>query len=61
MQYHLTGERNGIVMAFRRDKSPNGSYNCHLREIDLSATYQGEYSSISMRRIRITTAACTPQ
>ncbi|MCY2995379.1 MAG: NPCBM/NEW2 domain-containing protein [Planctomycetota bacterium] len=40
MQYHLPDERNGIVMAFRRDKSPYGSYNCQLREIDPSATYQ---------------------
>ena len=40
MQYHLPDEREGIVMAFRRDKSPYGSYSCPLREIDPSATYQ---------------------
>jgi alpha-galactosidase len=40
MQYHLPDEQDGIVMAFRRDKSPYGSYNCHLREIDPTATYQ---------------------
>ncbi|MCX7424026.1 MAG: NPCBM/NEW2 domain-containing protein [Planctomycetia bacterium] len=40
MQYHLPDEQDGIVMAFRRDKSPYGSYNCHLREIDPTATCQ---------------------
>jgi alpha-galactosidase len=40
MQYHLPDEQDGIVMAFRRDRSPYGSYNCHLREIDPTATYQ---------------------
>ncbi|MEI6390322.1 MAG: NPCBM/NEW2 domain-containing protein [Verrucomicrobiota bacterium] len=40
MQYHLPEARGGIVMAFRRDKSPYGSYNCQLREIDPSVTYQ---------------------
>ena len=40
MQYHLPDERDGIVMAFRRDQSPYGSYDCRLREIDPPATYQ---------------------
>ena len=40
MQYHLPDERDGIVMAFRRDKSLYGSYNCQLREIDPSAIYR---------------------
>ena len=40
MQYHLPDAREGIVMAFRRDKSPYGSYRGLLREIDPSATYQ---------------------
>ena len=40
MQYHLVDEREGIVMAFRRDQSPYGSYHCTLREIDPPATYQ---------------------
>ena len=40
MQYHRPDKRDGIVMAFRRDESPYGSYNCHLREIDPTATYQ---------------------
>ena len=40
LQYHLPDERDGIVMAFRRDQSPYGSYDCGLREIDPPATYQ---------------------
>ena len=40
LQYHLPDERAGMVMAFRRDQSPYGSYNCRLREIDPPATYQ---------------------
>ena len=40
MQYRLPNEQSGIVMAFRRDKSPYASYDCHLREIDPLATYR---------------------
>ena len=40
MQYHRPDEQDGIVLAFRRDQSPYGSCDCHLREIDPSATYQ---------------------
>jgi alpha-galactosidase len=40
MQYHLPDEREGMVMAFRRDQSPYGSYDCCLRDIDSAATYQ---------------------
>ena len=40
LQYHLPDERAGMVMAFRRDQSPYGSYDCDLREIDPSASYQ---------------------
>jgi len=40
LQYHLPGERTGMVLAFRRDQSPYGSYHCGLREIDRPATYQ---------------------
>lgn len=40
MQYHRPKERDGMVMAFRRDRSPFTGYGCRLREIDPSAKYQ---------------------
>ena len=40
LQYHLPDERAGMVMAFRRDQSPYGSYHGSLREIDRTGTYQ---------------------
>jgi alpha-galactosidase len=40
LQYHLPAEQAGMVLAFRRDQSPYGSYTCNLREIELSAAYQ---------------------
>ena len=40
LQYHLPYERTGMVLAFRRDQSPYGSYDCSLREIEPSAAYQ---------------------
>jgi alpha-galactosidase len=40
LQYHLPDQRAGMVMAFRRDQSPYGSYDCGLREIEPPAIYQ---------------------
>ena len=40
MQYHRTGESDGIVLAFRRDQSPYAACECELREIDPAANYQ---------------------
>lgn len=40
MHYHRPVEQDGMVIAFRRDKSPYASYFCDLREIDPAADYQ---------------------
>ncbi|MCU0960719.1 MAG: NPCBM/NEW2 domain-containing protein [Pirellulaceae bacterium] len=40
LQYHLPAAQAGMVLAFRRDQSPYGSYDCNLREIESPASYQ---------------------
>jgi alpha-galactosidase len=40
VQYHLPEEQVGMVVAFRRDQSPYGSYDCSLREILPPGIYQ---------------------
>ncbi len=39
LQYHRPGEKDGMVMAFRRDQSEEGTCRCRLREIDPTARY----------------------
>jgi len=39
MQYHLPEEGAGMVVAFRRHRSPYGSFICDLHEIEGAATY----------------------
>ena len=40
MQYHRTGENDGMIMAFRREQSPFRTFECQLREIDPAAGYE---------------------
>ncbi|MBI2298618.1 MAG: alpha-galactosidase [Armatimonadetes bacterium] len=40
LQYHRPAEGDGMVMAYRRQASPYGSYCCELRGIDAAATYE---------------------
>jgi len=40
MQYHRPAENDGMVMAFRRQESPDGVRECRLREIAPAATYE---------------------
>jgi alpha-galactosidase len=40
MQYHRSQEHDGMIMAFRRDQSPYGSYDLSLRQIDPTRTYE---------------------
>jgi alpha-galactosidase len=40
MQYHRPAEQDGMVVAFRRDRSPYASYDCQLRGIDPAAEYE---------------------
>ncbi len=44
-QYHRPEERDGIVLAFRRENSPYAAYDCRLRGIDPDATYRVTFSS----------------
>ena len=39
MQYHLPGEQDGMIVAFRRPESPDAVLNLAVREIDPSAKY----------------------
>lgn len=39
-QYHRPKEQDGMVVAFRRHKSPFGSFICDLHEIDPEANYE---------------------
>ncbi|MFH1008003.1 MAG: alpha-galactosidase [Candidatus Latescibacterota bacterium] len=40
LQYHRPGDRDGMVMAFRRQESPDGTCEVRLREIDPAADYR---------------------
>jgi len=40
MQYHRTAERDGMVLAFRRHRSPYSSYDFDLKEIEPKAKYE---------------------
>jgi len=40
MQYHRPAEQDGMIVAFRRHRSPYASFVCDLREIDPAAAYQ---------------------
>ncbi|MHB1001609.1 MAG: NPCBM/NEW2 domain-containing protein [Armatimonadota bacterium] len=40
MQYHRPDAQDGMILAFRRQNSPYGSYTCELREIDPNAKYE---------------------
>jgi alpha-galactosidase len=40
MQYHLPETHEGMVVAFRRHRSPYGAYEASLRGIDPKATYE---------------------
>ena len=39
LQYHRPGEQDGLLMAFRRDRSEQGACQLRLREIDPAARY----------------------
>jgi alpha-galactosidase len=39
LQYHRPGEKDGLLMAFRRDQSGESRCRCRLREIDPTARY----------------------
>ncbi len=43
LQYHRSGEKDGMVMAFRRDQSGESSCGCRLYEIDPAARYTVSY------------------
>ena len=40
MQYHRTAEQDGMVIAFRRHRSPYSSYDFALKEIEPKAKYK---------------------
>jgi alpha-galactosidase len=40
MQYHRAAESDGIVVCFRRERSPYASFDCALREVDPAADYE---------------------
>ncbi|MCC7352125.1 MAG: alpha-galactosidase [Anaerolineae bacterium] len=40
LQYHRPAEQDGMVMAFRRHKSPYTTFVCDLHDIDPQATYE---------------------
>jgi alpha-galactosidase len=40
LQYHRPAEQDGIVVAFRRHRSPYSSFDCQLRGIDADKPYQ---------------------
>ncbi len=40
MQYHRPAESDGIVLCFRRDRSPYAGFDCALRDIDETADYE---------------------
>lgn len=40
LQYHRAAENDGIVLFFRRDRSPYAGYDAHLRAIDVDAIYE---------------------
>ncbi len=40
LQYHRPEANDGMVMAFRRPRSPHAAYDCQLREIDATAEYE---------------------
>lgn len=40
LQYHRPAEGDGIVVAFRRHRSPYASFDCELRGIDPTAEYE---------------------
>jgi len=40
MQYHRPAEQDGIIVAFRRHRSPYASFDCRPRGIDPSAEYE---------------------
>jgi len=39
LQYHRPEQGDGMVLAFRRHRSPYSGYDCELRAIDPNATY----------------------
>jgi alpha-galactosidase len=40
LQYHRPAESDGIVVCFRRERSPYAAFDCQLREIDSAADYE---------------------
>ena len=44
-QYHRPAESDGIVVCFRRERSPYASFDCELRNIDPAANYEVRQSS----------------
>lgn len=40
LQYHRPTDQDGMLLAFRRQKSPYPSFTCNLREIDPEASYK---------------------
>ena len=40
MQYHRPAESDGIVIGFRRPRSPYAGFDCELRDIDPAAEYE---------------------
>ena len=39
-QHHRPAEQDGMILGFRRDQSPYGSYDCRPREIEATAMYE---------------------
>jgi len=40
LQYHRPAEADGLVVGFRRERSPYGSFDCELRAIEPAADYE---------------------
>jgi hypothetical protein len=40
LQYHRPAEGDGIVLAFRRHRSPYASFSCALRQIEPEVAYE---------------------
>lgn len=53
LQYHRPEANDGMVMAFRRHRSPYGTCDCSLREIDPKAEYEvGRYRTYEREQAR---------
>ncbi|MHB8863745.1 MAG: hypothetical protein ACYC6N_15185, partial [Pirellulaceae bacterium] len=56
LQYDRPAESDGLLVCFRRERSPYASYDCHVRNIDPAADYEVWQSSSFQRSPPVTIA-----